>query len=255
MSPEPLLEFRGVRVAHSQMLEATLFEKIDWRVVSGDFWVVGSTQGSGKSALLELASARCRPSVGEVRLFGEAVFDLPSPRPEQLRRRVGMVFDQDGRVFTRLTVAENIALPLRYHREISLKEALGELKPLIEAAELGGVLWANAGRISRGWGWRTACVRALALLPELLLLDNPMSGLDRDHARWCRGFVSRLATEGIGRVKPLATVVVCDDLRPWVGLGHQFALASGGKWEVLGGREAVLKSAEPAIRDLLQVDY
>ena len=255
MSDDSLLELRGVQITPSQRPDLVLFECVDWCVAPGDFWIVGSTQGSGKSAVMELASGRNRPPQGEVRHFGENIFQLPTPRPDEIRRRIGLVFDQGGRIFHHMTVAENITLPLRYHRQLSLEAALVELAPLIEAAELGRMLDSGAGRIPRGWAWRTACVRALALQPELLLFDNPMAGLDREHARWCRAFIGRLTTEGIGLAKPSATILACDDLRPWVGLGRQFALASAGKWEALGNRQCVLDSVEPVIRGLLERDY
>ncbi|HTI69239.1 MAG TPA: ATP-binding cassette domain-containing protein [Candidatus Limnocylindria bacterium] len=251
----PLLEFEKVHLVHSQRREVTLFTEFNWRILPGEFWIVGSAQGAGKSALIESAAGRNRPESGTIRLFGEPVFAESQQQAEQVRRRVGLVYDQGGRVFHHLNVAENITLPLRYHRHLSFEEALAELEPLIKAAEIERLLPIGAGRVSRGWAWRIACVRALAMQPELLLLDNPMSGLDREHSRWCRAFVDQLMSGGIGVFKPSAAILACDDLRPWVGVGRQFALAVSGHFRELGDRRKVVESTEPSVRELLERDY
>src|SRR4051812_15592431 len=90
-------------------------EGINWRVMPKDFWIVAGLFGSGKSDFLATAAGLQRPSRGVVKLFGHETFTLKEEILVEHRRRIGLVFSNGGRLFNRLTVAENVALPLRYH--------------------------------------------------------------------------------------------------------------------------------------------
>jgi ABC-type transporter Mla maintaining outer membrane lipid asymmetry ATPase subunit MlaF len=255
MSSVPLIDFRDAAISHPQNRDSALFRSVNWAVSEGDFWIVGSGHRGGKSSLLSASAALHQLIEGDLWLFGELSREQGQLELVQIRKRIGLVFDQGGRVFHHLSVAENITLPIQYHQNRSYDQALEELDPLIRAVGLGRVLRLPTARLSRGWAWRAACVRALAIRPEVMLFDNPLSGLDREDLRWCRTFINQLATTGVAGVKPSAVVVTCDDLRPWAELGRQFALAAHGKWAVLGDRRAMLDSTEPAVRDLLAQDF
>ena len=82
-----------------------------WTVAAGDYWVVGGLPGTGKSDLLATAAGLQRPLRGTHLLFGEDLARLDEPALIQKRLRVGLVFENGGRLFNRLTVAENLALP------------------------------------------------------------------------------------------------------------------------------------------------
>jgi ABC-type transporter Mla maintaining outer membrane lipid asymmetry ATPase subunit MlaF len=227
---------------------------VNWRVVAGDFWVVAGSHGGGKSVLLETIAGMLPCAQGELRVFGESL-GLDRHRLAALRHRLGLVFEGGGRVFSQLTVGENIALPVGYHTDCPAAEALEQTAPIRAALALDRLAAAPAGRIGRAWAQRVALGRALALAPEVLLLDNPLAGMDPSHVRWWRTFLGELATgHPVLGGRPVTLIATTDDLRPWLQVGRQFALTHERRWQLLGGRAEVAASADASLRDWLKED-
>src|SRR5580658_2641619 len=108
----PVMEMTAVTVSSREDLHVSVLEDVDWKVAPGEYWVIGGMHNSGKSDLLSLAAGLNPPQKGAYRLFGALMpGDLGGPE----RSRVGLVFD-GGKPFHRLTIEENIELPLRYHQ-------------------------------------------------------------------------------------------------------------------------------------------
>ncbi len=223
---------------------------VDWEVNAGECWVVTGLQGSGKSALLETAVGLHPNVAGEVRVFGGPVA-APGADAAAQRRRFGLVFDGNGRLFPGLNVFENVALPICYHGNQSPEMAAPQVNALLEGLELTPFADVPAGRVGRSWARRVALARALALRPEVVLLDNPLIGLDAVHLRWWRGFLPQLISgHPLLGGTPRTVVIASDEVRPLLSLGHHFALAHEGVWRVLGDRMALERSEEPMIREL-----
>jgi phospholipid/cholesterol/gamma-HCH transport system ATP-binding protein len=175
---------------------------------------------------------------------------------KEQRRRMGIVFEGGGRLFQQLTVAENIALPLRYHQDRSMDEVDDEVGPLLDLFELGRMANVPAGRIGRMWAQRVALARALVLRPDVLFLDNPLGGMDVQQVRWWRRFIQQLS-DGLPQIRsgPMTLVIACDNLRPWMDLGHRFVLAHDRRWRVLGSRAEVLESHESFVKEMFSSDF
>ena len=117
---------------------------------------------------------------------------------------------------------------------------------------LTGIAHRLPGQVNPAFQQRAALARAMALAPEVLLLDNPFAALNTGHMRWWLDFLTRPAGEAKAPGAPPATVVVvCDDLRPWLPAARQFALLQDGGWQVLGGREELTAARGPLLRELL----
>ena len=126
----------NVAVASAQSSGRRSVEGIDWRVNAGDYWVVGGLPGSGKSDLLATAAGLQRPLSGTHLLFGIDLTQLNESELLAERLRIGLVFENGGRLFSHLTVAENIALPLRYHRDCSDDEVQQRVKAILALTDL-----------------------------------------------------------------------------------------------------------------------
>ena len=247
----PLIELSDAATASVRAPETPQVEGINWRVRHGEFWVVAGLPGSGKSGLLETVAGLVRPLRGRHALFGHEIHQLAEKEFLQARLRIGLVFSDGGRLFNHLTVAQNVALPLCYHRDCTDAEAAQRVGRLLESLGLTDVAHHLAARLSRSWRQRAGLARALLLQPEVLLLDNPLAGLDPRQTRWWLDFLAVLAAghELLDR-RPLTLAVVCEDLRSWLDQAQQFALIKEKSWLPLGGRAEVTASAEPLVREL-----
>lgn len=226
----PVLEMIGVSIGSVRVPGRVMFEGVDWTVRCGEFWAIGGLHGSGKTDFMALAAGLTRPLRGTHRLFGRELLIGFERELLQIRQRVGLVFD-GGRPFTRLTVAENVALPVRYHRDWPAQQVARHTERLLAATGLRP--WAEqlAGSVSYQWQQRVGLARALALQPELLLLDSPLSGLDPCEVGWWLDFLSQLAAgHPVLDGRPVTVVLTCDDLRPWQGRANRFALLGRGRF-------------------------
>ena len=245
-----ILEMRGVQVTALRDPSLVLLENVDWSVRAGEFWVVAGAQHSGKSDLLLHAAGLLTPAAGDCRLFSCDTREFDETQIRE-RLRVGFVF-ADGKLFNQFTLAENIALPLRYHRNLTDGEMARTVEGLLELLELTPFANVSPGNVAAVWRQRAALARALALQPELLLLDNPDGGVTVRHRRWLVDFLDQLwrGHEFFGR-RPITLVVTTDDLHAWQQPQRQFAALHEGTFSVLGawgGDEFVRHSA---VREML----
>ncbi len=246
----PVLDLRGVNMVSRQSPATMVAEKVNWTVQVGEFWVVGAPQHSGKTDLLMTLGGLSSPSGGEYYFLGEAMPIFEESRlPHRLR--LGFVFD-GGQSLGQLTVAENIALPLRYHRGWSADEIESRVQELLEMTEL--MPWANSSpaNVGRSWQQRAGLARALALQPEVLLLDSPLTGLDARHTTWWLAFLAQLSRgdRSVGG-KPVTLVVTADDLRPWRNDAGRVACLANRRLLVLGDWHAVDDSKEKVVQELV----
>lgn len=229
--PVAAIDVRIGRPRSSQIL----ISDVNWSVASEEFWVVGGRQGAGKTSFLSTIAGLRRPDAGMVRHFGEDLSRLSEPQLLRLRTRVGFVFKGGGRMFEGLSVAENVALPLCYHREWTEEEATERVRAVLQATELESEAGATAQAL--GWGWqpRVGLARALALNPEVLFLDEPLSGLEARDRHWWRKFLNTLSegsalTEG----RKMTIVVATNDFGLWSGGACHRGLLQDGRLQLLG---------------------
>lgn len=248
----PVLEMFDVTLAPARDDAAAGVAGIHWCVQPGDYWVAGGLHGGGKSDLLATAAGLQRPSSGSHWLFGRNTAELDEDEFLRARLRVGMVFADGGRLFNDLTVVENVALPLRYHEDCDTGNAAERAHAVLDWAGVADLSRKRAGQISRGSRQRVALARALALKPELLLLDNPLAGLDPRQIRWWLDSLTALqAGHALLGGRPMTLVIAADDLRPWATQARQFALLKHNGWMLVGGRAELAASTEPLLRELL----
>jgi ABC-type transporter Mla maintaining outer membrane lipid asymmetry ATPase subunit MlaF len=244
------IEMRGLSVVAMKNPNVTVASGVDWTVRSGEFWVVGAPQHSGKSDFLMTTGGIMSPAAGEFFFLGEPMPIFEDGRMAH-RLKLGFVFD-GGQLLGSLTIAENIALPLRYHSGKTIDEIEQRVEELLTLTELKPLAHSTPINVARSWQQRAGLARALALSPEVLLLDSPLTGLDVRHTAWWLGFLDALARgHSILDNRPLTMIATADDLRPWRHHAQSVACLSGGKLLALGNWSEVDKSGDPVVRDLL----
>ena len=227
---EVVIAMSGVTSGSLRDPDAEVVREVNWSVASGDFWVVAGLQGTGKSDFMMMAAGLLPPSSGTLLLFGGE-----SQSFEETRLKLGLVFD-GGHLFHTLPIAENVSLPLRYHCGMTPEEISERTDRLLELTGL--TPWADStpGTLGRNWQKRAGLARALAVQPELLLVDNPISDADPRHAEWWLKFLGELSHghDWMPKKRPTTLVITADDARPWRGIARQFAVLRDGRLEVEG---------------------
>jgi ABC-type transporter Mla maintaining outer membrane lipid asymmetry ATPase subunit MlaF len=246
------IEMRGVSVATMRDISFTVVEEVNWSVAAGEFWVIAGPQHSGKSDFLMMTAGLMTPVKGSYKLFGTETRSFGEAELAE-RLRVGFVFE-GGQLFNHLTIRENVALPLQYHRDLPPAAAAQEAQTLLELMELTPLVDITPPNISDNWRQRAALARALILRPEMLLLDNPLGRLGGRHLPWWLRFLDRLGHghEWCGD-RPMTLVVTTDDLRPWQGPQRKFALLHDNKFFPLGLWSNVESANDPAVKELLAI--
>jgi phospholipid/cholesterol/gamma-HCH transport system ATP-binding protein len=216
--------------------EQTVHDGVSFKLQRGTLTALIGGSGTGKSVLLREIIGLQRPTGGRIRLLGTDVWQDSEEKLNAMRRRFGMMF-QDGALFSSMTVAQNVAVPLVEHARVP--PAL--LDPLIKLRLAQAGLGVDAAEkmpseLSGGMRKRAAIARALALEPEVLFLDEPTSGLDPTTARTFDKLVRSLVDD-LGITVFLAThdldtlLTVVDRI---IVLGAGKVLADGSIDEILG---------------------
>jgi len=175
MSAEVIIEIRNL---HTQFGITVIHENLNLDIQRGEIMAIIGDSGAGKSTLLHEIMLLDKPLSGSIKVLGLDILNLSEKQCLWLRRRCGVMF-QHGALFSSLTVAENVAVPLREHTKLS-KRLIRE----IVAFKIALVGLPKSARnkypsqLSGGMIKRAAVARALALEPAILFLDEPTSGLD-----------------------------------------------------------------------------
>jgi ABC-type transporter Mla maintaining outer membrane lipid asymmetry ATPase subunit MlaF len=249
----PAIEMTDVAVGSMRDQSLVVLRGIRWTVAPGECWVVAGLQGSGKTDFLMMTGGLMAPAAGTYRLFGEPmpIFDearLP------LRLRLGLVFET-GQLFNHLTVWENIALPLRYHQNLSKAEAAEAVQAILQTLELEPWADSTPGAIGRNWQKRVGLARALTLQPEVLLVDSPLTGLDLRHVHWWLGFLDELSKgHPLLENRPMTLVVSTADLRPWKNRACHFAVLREGGFDIVGDWDRLEAARAELVHELLMAE-
>ncbi len=235
---DPVLELTGCTLTAEEADGRVLAREVNWTVAAGEHWGLCGPAGAGKTHLLEVAAGLRAPATGRVRLLGRDPAALRGPVLAALRREVALVYGRGGRLFGHLTLAQNVALPLCYHRNCPLEAAAEETGRLLAALGLEALAARLPGQVNPAWQQRAALARALILRPAVLLLDHPFEWLNEAHARWWRAFLDGAE---IGWPCPPTVVVTTEDAQAWRLPGWRWAHLRDTTWTV----EAPAPSAAP----------
>jgi len=169
----------AVEDLHKSFGSQKVLNKITLAVRRGETLAVLGRSGTGKSVLLKLIIGLEKPDSGSVRIHGQDIAGLALDQMGKIRLKMGFLF-QHAALYDSLTITQNVAFPLRHHKkEMSESERSDRVRNLLAEVGLGGDdLEKMPSDISGGMQKRVGLARALALEPDILLLDEPTAGLD-----------------------------------------------------------------------------
>jgi len=168
------IEVRGLEIGYGDF---SVQHGLDFSIESGDIFVIIGGSGCGKSTLLRALFGLTRPKRGSILYRGEDFWEAPTAQRQRWMQRFGVLF-QAGALWSSMTLAENIALPLGEYTDLSKAEIRDRASWVLSLVGLAGFEDFRPAEISGGMRKRAGLARAVALDPEILFFDEPSAGLD-----------------------------------------------------------------------------
>jgi len=203
--------------------------------------------GTGKSVLLRLVIGLEKPDSGSVRIQGQDITGLALDQLGEIRKKMGFLF-QHAALYDSLTVEQNVAFPLQHHRKgMSKSEQQDRVHELLAEVGMENGFAKMPSDISGGMQKRVGLARALALEPDILLLDEPTAGLDPISSAEIDDLVLKLQEE-----HHMASVVVTHDLLSAKTIANRLALLNEGAVVIEGSFEELEESDIEFVREFLR---
>ncbi len=207
--------------------------------------VIIGASGSGKTVFLRQLIRLERPDSGSITVDGVDIVPRNELELSTIRRKFGMVF-QMAALFDSMSVFDNVAFPLREARKFSKGEIVDRVTDRLEALGVGHAIHKNPAELSGGMKKRVAVARALVVEPEILIYDEPTTGLDPITSRTVDELIeSTRARFGV------TSVVISHDMQSVFSMGHRINLLYKGHMEVCGTRDDVAASDNEHVRELM----
>jgi len=240
---EAILEARNLTKRFGEKL---VLDNISLSIEKGKTTVVIGPSGCGKTVLIKHFIVLIRPSEGEVLFKGRRVDNLSEHELEDVRTHFGYLF-QEGALFDSMTVAENILFPIQQHHRVRSSREIDELvKAKLAMVGLDGFQNYYPASLSGGQRKRVALARAIALNPEVILYDEPTTGLDPIRSDIINELILKLERE-LG----VTTVVVTHDMKSAYKVADRIIMLHNGKIIADGDADYIRNHPHPVVQQFI----
>jgi phospholipid/cholesterol/gamma-HCH transport system ATP-binding protein len=245
LNSEPLIQFDHVTFGYDA--NRAILNDVSLQFQRGKVTAILGGSGCGKTTLLRLIGGMYRAQQGRVVFDGEEVDPRKRDRLYAIRRRLGMLF-QFGALFTDLSVYENVAFPLREHMELSETMIRDIVLMKLNAVGLRGAADLRISEVSGGMARRIALARAMALDPEVIMYDEPFTGLDPIAMGVTANLIRRL-NDATGAT----SLVVSHDVQECFAIAdYAYLMAPGGRVVARGLPDELNASEDPEVRQFIR---
>jgi phospholipid/cholesterol/gamma-HCH transport system ATP-binding protein len=237
-----MIEVRGLKKSFGGQL---VLDDVGFQIDHGESVVIIGRSGGGKSVLLKHIIGLIRPDAGAVVIDGENIVAMDERQLLRVRRKFGMVF-QGAALFDSMNVAENVAFGLRQHEQLTEGEIARRVAKTLELVDLPGTERKNPAELSGGMRKRVGLARAIIYEPQIVLYDEPTTGLDP--------IVSDSIDKLIMRVRDhlqVTSVVVTHDMRTARRVGNHVMMLHRGKIYANCTPESLFASTDPVVRQFI----
>ena len=242
----PAIRLTGLRKTFG---EQVVLRDVDLTLERGQTLTVLGRSGTGKSVLLKLIVGLEKPDAGSIQIGGQEVAGERLDRLNEIRKKLGFLFQQAA-LYDSLTVEENVAFPLERHTDLPGAERKSRARELLAHVGMERDVEKMPAEISGGMRKRVGLARALALDPEIMLLDEPTAGLDPITAD---EIIELIRT--VRQAHRMSAIVVTHDLRSVEMLADRVALLHEGSIVAEGPFDEVKKSDDPFVAAFLRPSY
>ena len=231
---------------HKSFRNNVVLNGLDLFIEAGKVTVIIGQSGGGKSVLLKHMIGLIRPDTGKVEIDGQDISGFNDRRLNEIRKRFGMLF-QEAALFDSMTVGQNVAFPLIEHSKLpknTIKEVVSEK---LAHVGLRGVEDKMPSELSGGMKKRVGLARAIALEPEIILFDEPTTGLDPIIA----DAIDQLIIDIQSRLN-VTCVVISHDIKGTFKIAHKIAMLYQGKIIEYGTPEEIENGRNPILKQFLE---
>jgi phospholipid/cholesterol/gamma-HCH transport system ATP-binding protein len=235
----------AVRSLKKQIGEQEILRGVDLELRTGESLVLIGRSGGGKSVLLKHLVGLMEPNAGEIWIQGQNIIGLTERQLGEIRKKVGILF-QGGALFDSMTVAENIAFPLKEAGERDPKVLRARIGEMLEVMEMEGQEEKMPESLSGGMKKRVGLARAIIRRPSCVLYDEPTAGLDPVVADSINRLIRRLQ-ERFG----MTSLVVTHDMKSAFDVADRIAYLHEGRVYFHGTPGELQQATDPLIQDFL----
>ena len=218
-----------------------VLDGVDLRVEKGESVVIIGRSGGGKSILLKHLIGLLRPDEGDVIIDGETIAGMNERQLLKVRRKFGMLF-QGAALFDSLTVAENVAFVFQREGKLTEPEISKKVDQALDMVDLGGTQDKKPAELSGGMRKRVGLARAIVYEPEIVLFDEPTTGLDPIVADSIDQLIVRVREQ-----LEVTTVAVTHDMRSARRIGQRILMLYHGRIHFTGTPDEVFRSKDPLV--------
>jgi len=242
---EPQIVVKGLDMGYGSFI---LMRNLNFTVNRGDIFIIMGGSGCGKSTLMKILIGLKKPLCGQV-LYGDLSFwDADPDEQERVMRRFGVLY-QSGALFSSMTLAENVALPLEQYADMSKSQIRSMVSLKLALVGLAGFEEFYPSEISGGMQKRAGLARAMALDPDILFFDEPSAGLDPVSARLLDDLIlelrASLGTTFVVVTHELASIFAIGNNSVYLDVDSRTMTASGDPKKLLA------ESTDPKVRNFL----
>lgn len=238
----PVISLKGV---HKSFGDNHVIRGLDLEIATGEITVIVGASASGKSVLIKLMNGLLFADEGEVRLFGEDPRALGDVALDRLRKRMGTLF-QNYALFDSMTVRENVSFPLVENKAMGMDEAHELADELLDKLGLGHALEQYPSSLSGGMKKRVALARSIVANPEVVLFDEPTTGLDPIMMEFVDDMIRRISDD-FG----LTSAIISHDMASTFRLANSIAVLHDGQIIAHDDPAAIKATEDERIRELI----
>lgn len=238
-----LIEFRGVKKAFGPKV---IYRDLNLDIHQNESLTIIGGSGMGKSVMLKLLIGLLKTDGGTIHFDGRNIVEMNNEELTQTRRRIGMLF-QGAALFDSLTVAENVSYGLREHLKMSEDEMAQRVSESLTQVGLPGIEGMWPADLSGGMKKRVGLARAIAVRPEVLLYDEPTTGLDPINTTRINNLILDLKKK-----LNVTSIVVTHDMGSAFKVSDRIAMIDRGEVIFTGTPDDVRTTTDPRVRDFVE---